>query len=119
MERTSFRPRNRDQSLPYDVCFFDPPYKMVNGVLPGAKLYKSLQRLGRDGITREASLLLFRTPTRSTFELPAEWEFERTMDYSTMEIHWYRRRRTEPSMESVSDGADPDPENDDPFVDVK
>lgn len=92
VERTSFRPKNCDDFLPYDVCFFDPPYKLVPKIVDGTKLYKSLRRLARDGVTREGSLLVFRTPTDSTFQMPPEWEFDRTLDYSTMEIHWYRRR---------------------------
>lgn len=99
VERTSFRPKNCDDFLPYDVCFFDPPYRLVPKIMEGNKLYKSLQRLAREGITREGTLLLFRTPTRSTFQMPVEWEYERTLDYSTMEIHWYRRRPAEPSDE--------------------
>ena len=95
VERTSFRPKNCDDFLPYDVCFFDPPYKLVPKIAEGAKLYKSLQRLARDGVTREGALLLFRTPTRSTFQMPPEWEYDQTLDYSTMEVHWYRRRPTE------------------------
>ena len=91
VERTSFRPKNCDDFLPYDVCFFDPPYKLVPKIREGAKLYKSLQRLARDGVTREGALLLFRTPNDSKFEVPPEWEFDRKLDYSTMEIHWYRR----------------------------
>ena len=95
VERTSFRPKNCDDFLPYDVCFFAPPDKLVPKIAEGAKLYKSLQRLARDGVTREGALLLFRTPTRSTFQMPPEWEYDQTLDYSTMEIHWYRRRPSE------------------------
>ncbi len=95
VERTSFRPKNCDDFLPYDVCFFDPPYKLVPKIRDGAKLYKSLQRLARDGVTREGSLLLFRTPRESELELPPEWEFERKTEYATMEVHWFRRRPSE------------------------
>ena len=103
VERTSFRPKNCDDFLPYDVCFFDPPYKLVPKIAEGAKLYKSLQRLARDGVTREGALLLFRTPTRSTFQMPPEWEYDQTLDYSTMEIHWYRRRPTETPEEETAE----------------
>jgi len=109
VERTSFRPRNCDDFLPYDLCFFDPPYRMVQKMVEGSKLYKSLQRLAREGVTREGALLLFRTPSRSDFQLPPEWKYEQTMDYSTMEIHWFHRqaaeldRDEESGSESASD----------------
>lgn len=89
--KTSFRPKNCEHRLPYDLVFFDPPYAMVPSVKPGAKIYKSLERLGRDGTTRAGSLLLFRTPKFAEFECPPVWELENTRDYSSMKVHWFRR----------------------------
>ncbi|MFP6765253.1 MAG: 16S rRNA (guanine(966)-N(2))-methyltransferase RsmD [Planctomycetaceae bacterium] len=106
VERTSFRPKNCDDFLPYDICFFDPPYRMVQKMVDGSKLYKALQRLARDGVTREGALLLFRTPSGSDFHLPPEWKYEQTMDYSTMDIHWFHRLPVEPLQE---DEAEPEP----------
>lgn len=105
VERTSFHPKNCEDFLPYDICFFDPPYKLVPKIRAGSKLYKSLQRLGRDGVTREESLLLFRTPVDSEFEMPPEWEFDRRLDYSTMVIHWFRRLPIEPAEPTEEEEA--------------
>lgn len=89
--RTSFRPKNADERLPFDVVFFDPPYKLVPSIAAGSPLYKSLERLGRDGITRPGTLMLFRTPKHAEFECPPIWEPEISRDYSGMKVHWYRR----------------------------
>ena len=89
--KTSFRPKNCDHRLPYDLVFFDPPYAMVPKIKPGARLYKSLERLGRDGTTRAGSMLLFRTPKFAEFECPPVWQLETTTDYSSMKVHWFRR----------------------------
>jgi len=105
VERTSFRPKNCDDFLPYDLCFFDPPYRMVQTIVDGSKLYKSLQRLAREGVTREGALLLFRTPCGSDFRLPPEWEFDQTMDYSTMDIHWFHRRPAESDRDAAAEAA--------------
>jgi len=89
--KTSFRPKNCDHRLPYDLVFFDPPYSLVPKIRPGSKLYKSLERLGRDGITRTGTLLLLRTPKDAEFECPPVWQLETSQDYSTMVVHWFRR----------------------------
>lgn len=89
---TSFRPKNVEGMTPFDVVFFDPPYKMVPGIVPGKKLYKSLERLARDSVTSAGALLIFRTPSDAKFEMPDVWELETKMEYSRMEIHWFRKK---------------------------
>lgn len=99
--RTSFRPRNCEGMTPFDVAFFDPPYKMVNDIRPGKVLFKSLERLSREGVTSDDALLVFRTPRRAEFELPDVWQLERKLDYARMEVHWYRKQRIEQSENQV------------------
>ncbi len=89
--RCSFRPKGVEQLLPYDLIFFDPPYRMVPDVQPRSPLYRSLERLARPGIAAENALLLFRTPLKSQFTMPPEWKPDRTLTLSNMEVHWYRR----------------------------
>lgn len=108
--RTSFRPANAEHLLPLDTVFFDPPYRMVEGIRPGTPLYKSLRRLGRDGITRPGTLLLFRTPDRVQFELPPVWQPYWKLEFSSMDIHWYHRAETSAGSEDTSAeplGAEP------------
>jgi hypothetical protein len=35
--------------------------------------------------------------------MPPEWEYDQTLDYSTMEVHWYRRRATETPEEETAE----------------
>ncbi len=101
--KTSFRPKNCDGMTPFDIAFFDPPYKMVPDIVPGKLLFKSLERLGREDVTSDDALLVFRTPSRAVFQLPEVWQFERRIDYSRMEVHWFRRRSSSPGDEVTAD----------------
>lgn len=92
VKRTSFRPKGVDDFLPYDLVFFDPPYRMIADLKTGSVLYQSLERLARDGVSAERALLLLRTPERSQFERPPIWQFEQKLTMSTMEIHLFRKQ---------------------------
>jgi 16S rRNA (guanine966-N2)-methyltransferase len=96
--KTSFRPKNCEGMTPFDIAFFDPPYRMVPDIVPGKLLYKSLERLGREDVTSENALLVFRTPSRAEFQLPDVWQFERRLDYSRMEVHWFRKKSPEETV---------------------
>lgn len=90
--KTSFRPKNCEGMTPFDIAFFDPPYRMVQDIVPGKLLFKSLERLAREDVTSENALLVFRTPSRAVFQLPEVWEPERKLEYSRMEVHWFRKK---------------------------
>lgn len=104
--RTSFRPRNCEDMTPFDVAFFDPPYKMVQDIVPGKVLYKSLERLAREGVTSDDALLVFRTPGRAEFQLPEAWQFERKLEYSRMDVHWFRKQPGVPPAELAIDDSE-------------
>ncbi len=106
--KTSFRPKNCDGMTPFDIAFFDPPYRMVQDIVPGKLLFKSLERLGREDVTSENALLVFRTPSRAVFQLPDVWQLERRLDYSRMEVHWFRRRSLSASDEETADDVQTD-----------
>lgn len=91
--RCSFRPKNVPQLVPFDTVFFDPPYGMVADLRPGRPLYKSLQRLSRDDVTAERALLALRTPDKAEFEVPPEWQFDRTLDLKSMHVHLFDRKQ--------------------------
>lgn len=65
---------------------------MVQDIVPGKLLFKSLERLAREDVTSENALLVFRTPSRAVFQLPEVWEPERKLEYSRMEVHWFRKK---------------------------
>lgn len=89
--RTSFRPKGVPHLLPYDLVFFDPPFRMIADVRAGAPFYRSLERLARTDVTSPDALLLLRTPAGAEFEMPPLWQPGRRVDFSGMEVHWYRR----------------------------
>jgi 16S rRNA (guanine966-N2)-methyltransferase len=117
--RTSFRPKDQEARLPYDIVFFDPPYKFVNSIRPGHMLYRSLIRLARTDISAEGALLLFRTPKYSEFEVPPCWELEQTHNYSTMDIHWYRNisKSEEPADSDLKETENDKPCDEIPDID--
>jgi 16S rRNA (guanine966-N2)-methyltransferase len=90
--RTSFRPKGVEHLLPYDTIFFDPPYRMVADIRPGTPLYRSLERLARDGVTAPGALLVLRTPEQSRFTCPPCWEAVQTLEFTTMDVHLFESR---------------------------
>ena len=93
--KTSFRPKNCEGMTPFDIAFFDPPYRMVQDIVPGKLLFKSLERLAREDVTSANALLVFRTPSRAVFQLPDLWQLDRKLEYSRMEVHWFRKKSSE------------------------
>ena len=104
--RTSFRPRRQEHRLPYDVVFFDPPYRMAAGIRPGEPLYRSLTRLARAGISRADTLLVLRIPRKCDLELPPCWQQFEEFSIQSMEVRLCRL--TEPLVPAESPGDPPD-----------
>jgi 16S rRNA (guanine966-N2)-methyltransferase len=90
--RSSFHPKGVDPFLPFDVVFFDPPYRMATELNPEKPIYHALSRLARDTVTAADALLFFRTPKQTSLSLPKDWELATTYAISSMEIHAYRKR---------------------------
>jgi 16S rRNA (guanine966-N2)-methyltransferase len=86
--RCSFRPKNAERFVPFEVIFFDPPYKMVPDIAPGSPLYKSLQRLADPRVSTADALLLFRAPEQATFQLPPEWQRQSQLTMAGMDLLW-------------------------------
>ena len=89
--RSSFRPKGADDFFPYDIVFFDPPYRMIPNLVPGTLIYKSLERLSRENVTTPDARFVLRTPENARFECPPVWEFDQKLDISSMEIHLFRK----------------------------
>jgi 16S rRNA (guanine966-N2)-methyltransferase len=100
--RSSYRPQGVPDFVPFDLLFFDPPYKMIDSLQPVTPLYKSLQRLARSTVSSEDAILCLRTPAGAQFEMPTEWSLVRTLDLSSMQVHLYEKGRTESSNNSPS-----------------
>lgn len=91
--RSSFRPKGVPHLLPYDMIFFDPPYRMVADIHPTTPFYKSLERLARDGISADNALLILRTPRKAEFECPPIWTLDRMYEFNNMTIHLFDKRK--------------------------
>lgn len=89
--RTSFRPKNAEEFLPYQLVFFDPPYSMVKDIAKGDPLFGSLTRLARPDVTDDNVQLVFRTPRTARFSMPELWELDWELPISDMKIHVFRK----------------------------
>jgi len=102
---SSFHPKGVDEFLPFEVVFFDPPYRLAEKLRPESPMSKALVRLARNTVTADTALLFFRVPKRTSLELPACWEHDQARAISSMEIHVFKKatERLEPPS------ADPSP----------
>lgn len=93
--RSSFHPQGAENLLPYDVIFFDPPYKMIAGLRAGTPLFRALQRLARPTVSAERARLILRTPERAEFDVPGDWRLDWTLTMSNMDVHVYTKAEIE------------------------
>lgn len=91
VSKCSFRPKGGERFLPFDVVFFDPPYLFSTRLKAGTMLFRSLERLARDEITSPQALLVFRCASETAFEIPPVWRPDRRLEYSSMEVHLFRK----------------------------
>jgi 16S rRNA (guanine966-N2)-methyltransferase len=85
--RCSYRPQGVPDFVPFDVIFFDPPYRMIEALKPRSPLFQSLERLARSTVSAEDAMLCLRTPARALFEIPPVWQSGRKLELSSMTIH--------------------------------
>jgi 16S rRNA (guanine966-N2)-methyltransferase len=90
--RSSYRPKNAEDFTPFDVIFFDPPYKMADDIQPGQPIYRSLERLARPDVSSADALLVLRVPEHATYELPPFWKTEWQLTMSNMLIDVCRKQ---------------------------
>lgn len=98
--KCSFRPKGAERFLPFDVVFFDPPYVYTTRLKAGTMLYRSLERLARDEVTSREALLVFRCAADTVFEMPAAWQPDRRLEFSSMEVHLFRKVPPAPASEA-------------------
>jgi 16S rRNA (guanine966-N2)-methyltransferase len=82
--RCSFKPRNVPHLVPFEVIFFDPPYKMANYMKPQGLLYATLIRLAKPQVTVTGARLVFRTTEHYDFVFPPQWQEEFRMRIGSM-----------------------------------
>jgi 16S rRNA (guanine966-N2)-methyltransferase len=98
--RSSYRPQRCEDFLPFDILFFDPPYRMASDLQPGTPIFKAMQRLARPETSSEDSWLLLRVPEHAEFEMPECWAEEWQLTMSNMTIYVCRKQL---SAATVSD----------------
>ena len=101
--KCSFRPRKSEGFLPFDVIFFDPPYSHLYNLAPGTMLFRSLQRLARDGISSPGAWLLVRCEQGTEFAMPAAWQKTEILNYRSMDVHLFRRSASAPPTSDLAD----------------
>ena len=92
MLRCSFRPKNVDHLLPFELVFCDPPFAMIPKLLDRSPLYRSLQRLARHDTTTDDAVLVLRTPAGSSFDMPEDWTPQDLWTIQEMDLHLFARQ---------------------------
>ncbi|MGE0375365.1 MAG: RsmD family RNA methyltransferase [Planctomycetaceae bacterium] len=108
--RCSFRPKGVPDFVPFDVIFFDPPYRLIEALQPPSPLFKALERLGRSTVSATDAMLCLRAPAESTFTVPSVWQPERSLSIGGMDIHLYQLDRPPDEHGDVSHIAEPLPD---------
>lgn len=103
--RTSFHPKGCPDFLPYDIIFFDPPYKLASKIKPNSLLYAALERLANPVICAPNALLVFRCGNDAEFEFPAVWEADQEHRVNKMVLYFRRFRESAASTPTVPDEA--------------
>ena len=107
--RCSFAPQRAEAFVPFEVIFFDPPYKLAPDLQPGTPLFRSLQRLGSDRVAAPEALLLVRVPEHSEMTLPEVWVPEWTLTMSNMSIVHLRKGASAATATEEPADADAEP----------
>ncbi len=98
--RCSFRPKGDATFTPYQLMFFDPPYRMVEKLRPGTPLFKALQRSARSDTSTPDAMLVFRTPSQAEFEIPSVWARKDKFNVSSMMFHFFAKSEASIADES-------------------
>ena len=96
---SSYKPRNREGVFPYEVIFFDPPYRMLEKLKPDGALAQAIERLSSDEISAPGCLMILRCSKFAEFELPEGWNLQDQWKVGSMGIWAYRKGGGEVSEE--------------------
>lgn len=101
--RCSFQPKGVPEFVPFDILFFDPPYRMIDTLRDGSPLFRTVARLARSIVSAPDAILCLRTPSRVEFCMPSVWTPLRTLALSSMAVHLYEK-----NDKTVHDADPPD-----------
>jgi 16S rRNA (guanine966-N2)-methyltransferase len=89
--RSSYKPKGVPGWAPYDIVFFDPPYKFMEKAGTDSKPFSALSRLAHDDVTAAGALLVVRTSGTAKFEVPPEWTLQECMKRSSMAVYLFEK----------------------------
>lgn len=92
---SSFKPKHKEGWFPFDVIFFDPPYRLLEKLKPDSPLAKSIERFTSDEVSAPGCLLIVRCSKFAEYQLPAVWHLEQELVIGSMGIWIYRKGQTE------------------------
>ena len=72
--------------MPYNVIFFDPPYRHADEIDQGKPLAASLKRLARDTISTPDAILILRTPEHTEAPQLPQWHIHDCWELSSMMV---------------------------------
>lgn len=112
--RTSFHPKGEacKDFFPYDVIFFDPPYRLTPKIKQNSLLYAALARLGTPVLCAPDALLVLRCDEHANFELPPAWQPDEIHRVNRMMLHFHRFRPGAAAPLETATDADPSSETD-------
>jgi 16S rRNA (guanine966-N2)-methyltransferase len=90
--RSSFHPKGCPSFLPYDLVFFDPPYKMAPTIKTGSLLFSALERLASPELCAPECLLVLRCAERAEFVMPPDWKPDQAHRVKSMMLYFFRYR---------------------------
>jgi len=88
--RSSFHPKGCPDFLPYDLVFFDPPYKLAPTIKTGSLLYAALDRLASPSLVAPDALLVLRCDNHAVFNMPPDWKADQTHRVKSMMLYFFR-----------------------------
>ena len=91
--RSSYCPKGVSEFVPFDLIFFDPPYRMAPHFAPGESLYTAMQRLARDQVSSPEARVIFRIPEKLELSPPPEWSEDWHLEMSSMRILVWRKSK--------------------------
>ncbi|MFO1022892.1 MAG: 16S rRNA (guanine(966)-N(2))-methyltransferase RsmD [Planctomycetales bacterium] len=90
--RSTFKPRGVEGFYPYDLIFFDPPYRRLDKLKPKDLLFDTLERLASPELSTPDVLMIIRCNKEAEFSLPDVWDKGEPLVVGGMGI-WFTRRR--------------------------
>lgn len=88
--RSSFHPKGCPDFLPYNLVFFDPPYKLAPKIQQGSLLFAALDRLASPELCAPDALLVLRCDNHAEFTMPEAWKPDQTHRVKSMMLYFFR-----------------------------